>query len=279
MQKWLILPVLGFSCLAMTLAAGVRQHLGDRVDVEGHALRILKCGQGSPTVVFESGAHGPLESWSRVQPEVSRFTTTFSYDRAGNGRSEAGPEPRDAREVARELHAALQTAHVAPPYILVGHSLGGPFIRVFAGIYPGEVAGMVLVDPSQEELFDWQLAHDPNRPAPAAERRLRLDNEVECAPTSLAQAHQSRMPEGVPVTLITGMARGYAPAEMEESIKAVWAAKLKFHTAWVQQIPNAQHIVTEKSGHLVPYEEPELVINAIRRVVESARNGKTLPGP
>jgi pimeloyl-ACP methyl ester carboxylesterase len=110
-------------------------------------------GSGNPTVIFEAGAGGPLEVWARIQPEVSKFTRTVSYDRAGNGLSKKGPTPRDGRHVATELHTALHNAHVPPPYSLVGHSLGGPYIRVFAGMYPDEVAGMVLVSRSRDVMM------------------------------------------------------------------------------------------------------------------------------
>ena len=98
-----------------------------------------------------------------VQPEVSKLTRTVSYDRAGIGWSAPGPEPRDARQIAKELHIALGNAGLPPPFILVGHSFGGPFIRVFADIYPREVSGMVLVDPTQEEFIAWNQSRNTNQ--------------------------------------------------------------------------------------------------------------------
>ena len=97
-----------------------------RIKADGPTLRMMMAGDGHSTVVFESGSGSPLETWIRVQPEVSRFAKTISYDRAGNGLSTKGATPRDGRNIATELHAALRNAHAAPPYILVGHSFGGP---------------------------------------------------------------------------------------------------------------------------------------------------------
>src|SRR5262249_43639487 len=142
-------------------AGRVAGELPGRVDAGGHRLRMLVAGQGTPTVILETSGMAPLESWARVQPEGSRFARVVSYDHAGYWGSEAGPKPRDARQVARELHAALRSARIAPPYVLVGYSFGGPFVRVFADLYPDEVAGLVLVDPSQEAAFDWVWAHHP----------------------------------------------------------------------------------------------------------------------
>ena len=117
------------------------------VDAGGHRLRMLISGCGRPSVVFKAGGYpasgNSLEAWKRVQPEVSKFASTVAYDRAGIGLSASGPEPRDARQIARELHRALENAGVLPPYILTGSSFGGPLIRVFAGLFPAEVCGMV----------------------------------------------------------------------------------------------------------------------------------------
>jgi pimeloyl-ACP methyl ester carboxylesterase len=86
-----------------------------------------------------------------VQKEVEKFTEVCSYDRAGYGWSDPGPRPRTSERIAKELHTLLQTANVRPPYVLVGHSFGGFNVRVYNGLYPTEVVGMVLVDSSHED--------------------------------------------------------------------------------------------------------------------------------
>ncbi|MGB6076461.1 MAG: alpha/beta hydrolase [Candidatus Acidiferrales bacterium] len=117
----------------------------------GVSLNIDCSGQGSPTVILDSGLGVPAVGWKFVQPEVAKFTRVCSYDRAGYGWSTPGPMPRTSAEIVKELHALLATAGEKPPYILVGHSFGGYNIRVFNGAYPSEVAGMVLVDASHED--------------------------------------------------------------------------------------------------------------------------------
>jgi pimeloyl-ACP methyl ester carboxylesterase len=163
---------------------------------------------------------------------------------------------------------------VPPPYILVGHSFGGPLIRVFADLYPGEIAGLVLVDPTQEEFIAWQ----GKRAAQRGEKNYddwKDGREWEDIQSSLAQAQASRVPEGVPVVLITGMGPRVLPSFLTEKEKLEYKTNhqmwLKFHTEWVERQLHARHLITENSGHGVPFEEPELVINAIRRMVEQVK--------
>jgi pimeloyl-ACP methyl ester carboxylesterase len=120
---------------------------GEMVSVGNHKLHINCMGEGSPTVILESGAPATSIEWSAwVQPEVAKATRVCAYDRAGLGWSESGPGPRDAEQITSELHTLLENAGIESPYILVGHSVGGHHVRVYAERYPDEVAGMVLVD-------------------------------------------------------------------------------------------------------------------------------------
>lgn len=126
---------------------------GQLTDVGGYKLYLNCAGQGTPTVVMEAGINDFSLFWARVQPEVARFARVCTYDRAGFGWSEPGPNPRTSRLMVQELHTLLVNATVEKPYILVGHSFGGALVRLFAHAYPDEVAGMVLVDAAHEELF------------------------------------------------------------------------------------------------------------------------------
>lgn len=121
---------------------------GQLVDVGGRRLHLDCAGEGQSTVVLEAGGGQNSLTWGRVPSEVSRFTRVCSYDRAGLGWSDAGPDPRDARSATAELHALLRAADVPGPYVLVGHSLGGLYVRAYASRYPSEVAGIVMVDPT-----------------------------------------------------------------------------------------------------------------------------------
>ena len=122
------------------------------VKVEGRRVEAVIEGTGTPAVVFESGFNGS-SPWGPIQSRIAQTTKTLSYHRAGLGRSDPGPDPRDAAQIAKELHALLSAKAVRPPYVLVGHSAGGLYVRVFAHMYPKEIAGLVLVDPGTEETY------------------------------------------------------------------------------------------------------------------------------
>lgn len=124
---------------------------GRLIDMGSHRLHIHAVGEGQPTVVLEAGLGESALTWADLQPEIAKFTRVCSYDRAGYGWSDPGPQPRTYPQLATELHTLLHNAGEKPPYILVGHSAGGFTARLFAQFYPDEVAGLVLVDPSDED--------------------------------------------------------------------------------------------------------------------------------
>ena len=127
---------------------------GQLVDVGGYKLHINCMGEGSPTVILESGWVESSSTWLFIQPEVAKTTRVCSYDRAGYGWSDPSPHPRTAGWRADELHTLLVNANIEGPYVLVGHSLGGMLVRVYAHNYPDEVAGMVLIDSMHEEQYE-----------------------------------------------------------------------------------------------------------------------------
>src|SRR5215471_2137208 len=134
---------------------------GRLVDVGGWRLHLNCTGDvrpGQATVILEAGAGDFSVEWSLVQPKIAAFTRVCAYDRAGDGWSELGPHPRTFHQIAYELHQLLQNAGVKPPFIMVGHSYGGWLVRQYQSSYPGEVAGMVLVESGQDN--PWRLSSD-----------------------------------------------------------------------------------------------------------------------
>lgn len=115
-------------------------------------------------MVFLSGVADDTSAWARVQPAIAAHTRACSYDRAGIGYSDAGRRPADSANIVDDLHRLLNAASIKPPYILVGHSMGGMHARLYANSYPTEVAGMVLVDSADEDVQEalWRL--DPLQP-------------------------------------------------------------------------------------------------------------------
>ncbi len=120
---------------------------GELIDVGGHRLHLFCMGEGSPTVILDALGDGTSAHWGWVQPAVAKSTRVCAYDRAGRGWSDAGPAPRDGHTLAHELHTVLANAGIEGPKVLVGHSFGAIIGRIYADLYPADVAGLVLVDP------------------------------------------------------------------------------------------------------------------------------------
>src|SRR5918997_857760 len=126
---------------------------GELIDVGTHRLHLNCTGHGSPAVILEAGNLGMSADWIKIQQRVAETTRICSYDRAGTGWSDTGPDPRNADRISAELRTLLSHAGVAPPYVLVSHSYGGLYALRYAGQYPDEVAGMVLLDSSHPDQF------------------------------------------------------------------------------------------------------------------------------
>lgn len=127
---------------------------GNLIDVGGFKMHIYCTGEGSPTVILETLAGGTSSYWGWVQPEVAKETRVCVYDRAGRGWSEPDPEPITLERTIRNLHTLLTNARIDGSYVLVGHSIGGIYVRQFAAEYPDEVMGMVLVDAAHPEQLE-----------------------------------------------------------------------------------------------------------------------------
>src|SRR6188472_3223117 len=165
MRRWTIRVVVGLSSLiAVTALAGAtyqwlatRRDLaanpapGQLVDIGGYRLHLWCTGSGTPAVILDNGLGGSSAGWGFVQPDVARFTRVCSYDRAGMGYSDPGPSPRTARRIASELNELLARSGMPGPVVLVGESIAGFTVRVFASDHPERAAGLVLVDASHED--------------------------------------------------------------------------------------------------------------------------------
>jgi pimeloyl-ACP methyl ester carboxylesterase len=188
------------------------------VDVGGHKLHLLRLGKGSPAVIFDSPLGASHLAWSLVQPEIAAFTEACAYDRAGYGWSEPGPEPRTSSRSVAELHALLANSGLKPPYILVGNSIGGLNVRLFAFRYPREVAGLVLVDPAHEDQF---------ARLPAAER---LD------PSFIRMLRLFRIGARFGLLRLLNMPLGEGSAEQLPAAWRPMARAAGFRSAWIDAL-------------------------------------------
>lgn len=248
------------------------------VDVGGGRRLHITCSgmnvAGSPTVLLEAGAGNPAAIWNRVQPEAAKFTRVCSYDRAGLGSSDPVPAQRTIAALTEDLHALLLNAKVAGPYILVGHSLGGILVRLYASYYPAEVAGMVLVDSSHEDETDRGLALIPPDVLKEMLKQLKPEDLVPrsaeridgCSIRPLMDALNWH--GDIPLIVLT-QGRPYGPDMV--AVPSIAPKAYQLHLDLQRELagrsPRGKQIMAEKSGHFIHQDEPELVIAAIRQVI------------
>ena len=291
---------------------------GELVDVGGYKMHINCIGQGSPTVILEAGMGNYSLFWAHVQPEVAKYTRVCSYDRAGYGWSEPSPHARTANFQVEELHALLVNANIQGPYVLVGHSLGGMLVRVYAHNYPDEVVRMVLVDSYHEERpIRLPILAKANQEAVGQFRMITLLNST----GMLALAPQTISNPGLPADVFAQYQAISATTEggetflaeinaMEESSAEVRSLKItsfgnlplivlsagrwdsisllsdaENQKIWkelrVEQSELAvlssesQQIIAEQSGHFIQLDQPDLVIDTIREMLDTIRNSST----
>jgi pimeloyl-ACP methyl ester carboxylesterase len=307
-------------------APGAFMELGNR------RLHYQIAGEGSPTVIFEAGLMSTVLSWKDCQPEISKTTRTLSYDRAGLGWSDPGPEPRDAEQIVGELRELLLKTRIQPPYILVGHSFAGLTTRLFAARYPEQVCGLVLIDPVVPG--EWNPPSEKNQKSirvgsqilrrasamsrfgvirflsaamragatrfvdplvrlisrgapkgdgttksplfwnlPPAERAMApvfwvqekftrtIASQLQNLPRSAAQVADAGSLGGMTVTVISA---ANTPADRKIG-----------HAATAQLSSPGKHLTATKSGHWVMVDEPDVVLEAIKATIESARATRT----
>lgn len=266
--RFVILATLGL-VPAMGMAQSTRERM---VDLGGYRIHTSESGVGTCAVVFESGLGEDVATWNEVAPQISRFARVFAYDRPGLGKSDPSPHPRTVQQMAAELHSLLHTAKVPPPYTLVGHSLGGTIVQVFAHLYPTEVAGLVLVDPENGRLDemlrsrmtagDWaarQKAVDDAMPKMPASVRAEM---IAYQESGKALDEAIPLPD-VPVTLLTGTKKNpeFPGNPLEQDLKR------ELHDALLAKIPGGKHVLVPNSRHYIQNDAPSLVIEAVRDMV------------
>lgn len=263
----------------------------------------LECsGSGSPTVILESGYRNDADIWSAelepgistVFPQVAKFTRVCAYDRPGTfldadhlGRSSAVPMPRTARDLVSDLHSLLQTARVPGPYVFAAHSFGGIFARLYACTYPKEVVGMVLVDALSEKVRtgltpeQWKLYMDFGftKPTPGLEKYK--DIETLDVNASLDQMEKTASAEPLARIPLFVLSQGQPfdlspwqplPTDFPGALNKAWHAA---QDALATLAPNTKHKIATKSSHYIQAQEPQLVVDAIKQVVEAVRNPST----
>jgi pimeloyl-ACP methyl ester carboxylesterase len=314
---------------------------GRLVDVGGYRLHLWSMGKGSPTVVLDAGMGDFSFTWGLVQPEVAKFTRVCSYDRAGSAWSDAGPTPRTMKQEVHELRVLLRRAGIRPPYVMVGASYGGLLSRLYARNYPGEVAGMVLVDSTDPDTTlslqapgqaprlvrireGWKgrpvppvqtMKSSPPRPL-SEEERKQLEESRKSQGTPRVSPPHDRLPEDLQKLDLwarthrrPGAGNEFWPEEMQEMYEQTqrephplgdmplivlapagkpgsgtpprgtsvegWQRlgeeKRRQKEAQARLSRSGKFVRVEESGHHIHLDQPAKVVEAIREVVEAAR--------
>jgi|RhiMethySRZTD1v2_1073278.scaffolds.fasta_scaffold04077_4 pimeloyl-ACP methyl ester carboxylesterase len=287
---------------------------GQRVDVGGYRLHISCIGDGSPTVVLDAGQGGFSLDWSLIQPELATTTRVCAYDRAGYGWSDPSPQPRTPRQIAEELHTLLGNAGIEGPYVLVGHSAGGKHVRLYATRHPQDVAGMVLVD-ARTEYVDANRSPEALAAEHKQQRRFQrticvaariglvrpfwaalwpkvwpatqnLSAETR-AEIGVLQARSQQIKtvlrEDAFLTQDNSQLNSAAPLGNVPLIVLAAGQSVEQDTLWqdaqeqlARDSSNAKLTIASGSGHYIHWEQPTLVVDAIRQVVEAARANQQL---
>jgi pimeloyl-ACP methyl ester carboxylesterase len=217
---------------------------------------------------LEAGVGNPWLAWYKVQPLVAQFARVCSYDRAGLGWSDPSPEAPTAKEIAAELHTLLGNAGITGPYVLVGHSLGGMYVRMFQSRYPSEVVGLLLVDsshavpPEVRPEYSAVLCRPPFLAAVRAEAAAVQENSAEVrllgSLSDLPLAVLSHDPEKVRF-----------PGNLTEPVNRAWD---EMQTELSHLSTRGTHEVVKGAGHDIEIDAPDAVVSAIHRVLARARN-------
>jgi pimeloyl-ACP methyl ester carboxylesterase len=283
----LLLP-LALSC------AGGGDGPGDRtVNIGSHSLHAVVAGAGSPAVVFDGGIGARCEEYRELQDRIAATTTTVIYDRAGYGPSEVGPLPRDSRSEAEELRALLAKLKIPGPYVVVGHSLGGLNVQVYANLHPEEVAGMVLLDPPPLDFIlgkeytelasvaaqmtdEWQgiadkgLRSDDGGERANAQFFLMLASEHrEMFDGSAKQASSIASYGDTPLVVIASGVPNPMFGDVAESYQKFWATQSE---ALAAKSSRGEFVFAEKSTHRLHDDASDLVADRILSMVRSSRD-------
>jgi pimeloyl-ACP methyl ester carboxylesterase len=240
---------------------------------------MLMQGEGARTVIFEAGLGDTLEVWQHVQPLVaSGCTRTLAYNRAGYPGSDPAGGPRDAATIVAELREELQRRNVSPPYVLVGHSLGGLYMQYFARNFPSEVAGLVLIDSTH---WNQGMRLDPAANTPYLGRSAVtlfmpwiMRRELSDSAAAGEEVHSSPEVGYLPTIVLSSTRSGQDQTPSARSR----AEELQDEIA--ADFPEARHIRVVNSGHYIQRDQPDVVVEAVRALAGCVTSGKSLtPAP
>jgi pimeloyl-ACP methyl ester carboxylesterase len=249
-----------------------------RIDVGGRFLNMECRGAGSPAVVFELGAGQTMRMCAHLADALAPVTQVITYDRAGRGGSDRAPKPRPAQHAVDDLHVLLSAGGVQGPFVLVGMSLGGLLVRLYASQHPEHVAGIVLVDASHEDQGARYVAAWGDYPLDMGLRVVAWQEGYDFDDLCALVRHWSVVPD-VPVTVLTrtpGRRQGYLPEWPDDAVRRLDLVLQKLQADLANRVAGSVHITADNSGHDIGRDQPQLVVDAVRDIVEKARRRKPL---
>jgi pimeloyl-ACP methyl ester carboxylesterase len=232
-------------------------------DLSHHQIHIE--GRGARTVILESGLGDTLDVWKDIQPRIAAHCTrTLSYTRAGYPGSDPANGPRDSATIVEELRQELGRRNIRPPYVLVGHSLGGLYMQYFARNFPAEVSGLVLVDSTHWDQ-NMQIDGGANR-AYTGQREVTLfmpwimRRELTDSLSAGSQVHESPAAEHIRAIVLSSTLppKGGTPESIERAMRLQGEIAADF--------PGSRHVFVTGAGHYIQRDKPEVVINAAREL-------------
>jgi pimeloyl-ACP methyl ester carboxylesterase len=244
-----------------------------RVDLGGYQLYVRCMGKGTPTVLFEEGLGNDVSVWDHVQPGVAQFTQACAYDRANNGQSDKRPATIkiSAQQIAKELHTLLLNGHIPGPYVLVGHSVGGLFVQMYANLYPHDVSGVVLVDSTHPE----QAKRLAAALGPAFTIQARQSFPVEgmayddlLAIQAQVDALKNEFPD-VPLIVLVRSRFNPGPTWTADQLRQAW---MSLQIDLSKRSSRGKLLIAENSSHDIPNDRPDLVIQSIHEVVQESQH-------
>lgn len=238
--------------------------------MDARALELVSHPGAGPVVVFENGLGGHMAWWGKVLPALPADTAYFAYNRPGIGNSAAADTPRDGEHIVEELRRALQLQGMRPPYVLVGHSLGGLYMQLFARKHRKEVAALVLVDSTHPRQLEGAGAMENQSLLVRGMARALISGTAKDEFDLLTRTGQQVLAlptvNDLPVLVLS------AAEPMKETSDLA-----RFSNAMRQDIahlyPNSKQIWVE-GGHAIPLDKPEAVVNAIRAALVDGRSGQ-----
>lgn len=269
---------------------------GVLVDIGGHKLHLRCVGPagGRPTVILEAGGGGFSNSWSLVQALLSSRVRTCAYDRAGLGWSEPGPAPRTMRQEVFELHALIEAAKVPGPFVLVGQSIGGLLVRLYAERYGSDVVGIVLVDPTHESdvlgsvryggwvrLREKATGRAVPEPRPEGKASTQYNPEDDYLAEELQQIYLSRKANPEPLgnrpLIVLAAGRRPAPPGTPEDLWTQLRVEKDGQKIDLSRLSsNSKFVLDPSSGHAIQSDNPQIVARAIEAVLAALAKGVRL---